>query len=221
MSFPRNFLENPDTCIDGNILERVTVTKFLGVMLDEKLLWKSHIEYILTKLAKSIGILVRARRILDQNALSTLYNSLVLPYFIYCIIIWGNTYKTYCQRLHVMQKKIIRIISHSEYNAHTEPLFRKLKILTFYQLYDYFTGIFIYKSLNGLLPRIFHNIFVPNKTSRNRLDLRPGFCTRKTSEFTIRITGPKIWNKLSKNIKLSKSINSFKYKLKRELLMSR
>ena len=72
----------------------------------------------------------------------------------------------------------------------------KHKILNIYQLYEYFVGIFVYKSLNHSLPDMFSNIFVHNKTSRNALDLRPGLCSKKSSEFSIRNTGPKIWDKL-------------------------
>ena len=43
--------------IDGISLERETVTKFLGVISDENITWKAHINTISTKISKSIGIL--------------------------------------------------------------------------------------------------------------------------------------------------------------------
>ena len=73
---------------------------------------------------------------------------LIQPYLTYCIIIWGNTFKTYLNKLHVSQKKIVRIIQHSEFNAHTKHLFKTLKIMKIYQLYDYFVGIFVFKCIN-------------------------------------------------------------------------
>ena len=82
-------------------------------------------------------------------------------------------------KLHIMQKKIVRIITRSKFNAHTDPLYKKLKIFNIYQLYYYFTAIFVYKSVTRSNPKMFWNIFVHNKTSRNALDLRSNFCTRK------------------------------------------
>ena len=59
----------------------------------------------------------------------TIYNALIKPHFMYCIIAWGNTYKTNLTRLHLMQKKIIRVLTRSEFYAHTEPLFNKLHMM--------------------------------------------------------------------------------------------
>ena len=67
-------------------------TKFLGVMIDHKLCWKLHIDYIKRKLSKCIAIL-KTRDLLNKN-LHVLYYSLIMPYMSYCVEIWGNVYKT-------------------------------------------------------------------------------------------------------------------------------
>ena len=41
--------------------------KFLGVLLDENLSWKTHIKYIENKISKNIGILFRARPFLNKK----------------------------------------------------------------------------------------------------------------------------------------------------------
>ena len=55
----------------------------------------------------------------------TIYNALIKPHFMYCITAWGNTYKTNLTRLQLtclMQKKIICVLTRSEFYAHTESL---------------------------------------------------------------------------------------------------
>ena len=42
--------------IDGVEIERVHEMKFLGVMIDDLISWKSHIKLVQTKLSKSIVI---------------------------------------------------------------------------------------------------------------------------------------------------------------------
>ena len=54
----------PQLVINDVLIERETVTKFLGVLIDENLNWKKHIEYIINKLSKNIGILYRTKVIL-------------------------------------------------------------------------------------------------------------------------------------------------------------
>jgi hypothetical protein len=48
--------------MNNSKIDRVSETKFLGVMIDESLTWKSHITYIGNKIAKSIGILYKASK---------------------------------------------------------------------------------------------------------------------------------------------------------------
>ncbi len=210
----------PDECVinmDGHIIDHVKETKFLGIIIDDKFTWKNHIDYICNKTAKGMGILLRARQMVYGETLHVLYNTLIKPHFTYCITIWGNTYKTYLNRLHIAQKKIVRIITFSEFCAHTAPLFQKLHIMNIYDLHNYFVGLFVFKSLNGLFPPSFCNMFVRNINARTSMNLRSLYRRKKISLISIRSTGPKIWNAFPQNIKCSGSIFIFKKYLKKYL----
>ena len=73
--------------IDNYIIEQVSSVKFLGIHIDEKLNWKSHIAVVVTSISKIIGILGRVRYKLPQEALITLYNAMILPHLNYCCIV--------------------------------------------------------------------------------------------------------------------------------------
>ena len=75
-------------------INRVYVTKFLGIQIDAQLNWKKHIEYINKKLCKCTAILLKVRKVLHNNCLINFYYTFAYPYFIYCNNIWGNTYPT-------------------------------------------------------------------------------------------------------------------------------
>ena len=64
---------------DQHIKEDIK-TKFLGVFLDNKLTWAYHIQYIKNKIAKGIGVICRARRLLNIKTLCTLYQCFFYPY---------------------------------------------------------------------------------------------------------------------------------------------
>ena len=81
--------------VDNHPINEVHHTKFLGVIIDNKLKWKEHINYISKKIAKGIGVIVKATKLFDKVTLLSLYNSLILPYLSYCIHIWGNAYQTH------------------------------------------------------------------------------------------------------------------------------
>ena len=212
MADPRNkvYHENCKITINGQNIIRVHNTKFLGVIIDESMSWKHHIEYICNKTSKCIGILLRARQVLYGHTLLMLYNALIKPHFIYCVTIWGNTYNKYFHKIHLVQKKVIRIITRSEFYAHTAPLFRAKHIMTIYSLHDYFTGIFVYKSLNNDLPLSLCNIFFRNTSERSSHNLRSVYHRKKSTQFSIKIVGTKIWNNLSRECKQCVALKSFK-----------
>ena len=62
--------------MQGNIIGSVTATKYLGVIIDNKLKWTSHILYIKNKLSKTIGLFYKMRQYLERKALINLYYSL-------------------------------------------------------------------------------------------------------------------------------------------------
>ena len=82
------------------------------------------------KIARSIGILYRLRKSYPESVLFTIYmyNTLMLLQFCYCLLLLGLLQKKQ-HYLHLLQKKALRIITKSDYLAHTEPICKKLRIL--------------------------------------------------------------------------------------------
>ena len=89
-----------------------------------------------------------------------LYFSLIYPYLYYCISVWGSTYPTNLNRIFVLQKRAIRTISKSSFDAHTGPIFKELNILSFHHIYLAQIGKIMFQYKAGLLPACFENIFL-------------------------------------------------------------
>ena len=144
-----------------------------------------------------------------------MYCSLVLPYFNYGLLIWGNANKKYLNKLFKLQKRALRIISNSHYLSSSKPLFAKYNVLNIFDMYKKETGIFMYKYKNDMLPKSFDGIFTEHKSNhsyntRNKCDYLLGIHRIKN----ILNTGPKIWNELPKHVKCSKTIGQFKKNIK-------
>ena len=108
--------------IDGKIIPITTNTKFLCINIDNNLTWKAHINHISTKISKGVGVLSRLSKDLSYNILILIYNTILLPYLTYCCITWGFTYQTYIDKIFTIQKKAMRIITHSPFECHSSPL---------------------------------------------------------------------------------------------------
>ena len=78
------------------------------------------------------------------------YNSILLPHINYCIILWGNTYKTNTLYINILQKRIIRIIHNKPDLYHTKDLFKFNNILPFNDLVKYNTCEFMFKVYNNV-----------------------------------------------------------------------
>ena len=92
--FTRNGTTKPhvNLCLDGHSISKITKTKCLGVIIDNRLNWKAHIIYISGTFLKEIGIILKARKHMDKDALKTLHLYFVYPYLCYSNLVWGNTY---------------------------------------------------------------------------------------------------------------------------------
>ena len=108
----------PNLKVNNSNIVRVTQFNFLGVILHSHMTWNKHINHISMKIARYIGILYRLRNVYPESVLITIYNTLILPHFHYCLLLWGSVVKEN-HSLHLLQKKALRIITNSNYLAHT------------------------------------------------------------------------------------------------------
>ena len=68
----------------------VTTAKSLGVTIDNKLDWSSHIDKLTKKVASGIGAIKRIEHLVPQATLLVIYQALIQPHFDYYNIVWGN-----------------------------------------------------------------------------------------------------------------------------------
>ena len=127
----------------------------------------------------------------------SLYYSLVYPYLIYCVSVWGSTYQSNLNRIIILQKKIISVISKKSFDSHTGVLFKEQEILKFSDFYLYQIGKFIYLFKRGFLPNYFRDMFTLasqihsyNTQKKFSLFYIPQ-CRTNFRKFSIRLHGPK------------------------------
>ena len=111
--------------LDGVELQRVNFTKFLGVLIDEKFSWLFHIDLVKNKISRAIGSMYRIKEKVDSQSLLMIYNTLILPYLMYCCELWGNTYNCRIKDIRLLQKRAVRIIDNALYRDHSSPIFKK------------------------------------------------------------------------------------------------
>ena len=204
-------------------LDQVTETTFLGVVIDDKLTWKSHVKHISTKISKSIAILKFVKNIFPKSVLRMLYMALIFSHLNYCNIIWGSACKTTLDPLYKLQKKAVRLINISNYLDHTEPIFRKLNILTIQKIFELNCLTFIYKCTKMEKFQHFKSLLISKSSiycydTRNKDQFRPPRSRLNIIRNSFFANGISLWNTLDIETKNSINIFRFKQKIKNDLL---
>jgi Reverse transcriptase (RNA-dependent DNA polymerase)/Endonuclease-reverse transcriptase len=74
--------------MNGEVLEVVKNIKYLGVMIDDRMKFDLHADYIIKKMARKIGVLNRLRSTLSTKAKTLVYSAIISPHVTYCSTFW-------------------------------------------------------------------------------------------------------------------------------------
>ncbi len=226
MIFHRARLKHKDckVALNNTSLQHVKFTKFLGIIIDDKLSFINHISYIKAKISKGIGILIKTRKYLNKEKRVDLFNTFILPYMTYCLEVWGNAYDSHLEPIIKLQRKAIRIITFSRYTVDADPLFWELNILPLKKLVIQRIGLQMHKYSTYTLPIAVMELFVTNDTihahdTRHAHDLRHQIGKREYMYKNFSFRAVHIWNHLKSrdNLKTAVSYTVFKHTLKEYL----
>ena len=202
--------QNFSISVGSHELSHAVTVKYLGVLIDENLKFKSHVSKISGVISRQIGIIGRARYLLNAQLLMLLYNSLILPYLTYCACIWGSNYRTTLQPVIVAQKRAVRLISGVPAGTHTSQLFRELKLLKFTDLVQSQILNILHDFLHERLPQVIADRFalsVPSRVTRASVHFSeqnrsltglviPNYRQRNYRQFSIFCKAPSVWNNI-------------------------
>ena len=168
------------------------------------------------------------RHYVPTNVLILIYYSLIYSFLIYGIEIWGHTFPTYLKPISRLQKKAVRLITFSDYQSHSEPIFKFLNLIKFTDTIKFQTIKFIFQWKNSLLPLSFDNFFETIKeihtyNTRQASNDNIYLERRNTDQYgkrTIKFAGAILWNSIPNDLKNCTSITTFKRKLKVYLIDS-
>jgi hypothetical protein len=174
-------------------------------------------------MAKSIGIITRAKQFFNKTTLLQLYYSFVYPYLIYGNIIWGNAANVTCWPLYKLQKIAIRLITNTKKGNYTLTQSKELRILRLPDIYIHTVTIFMFKYHHHMLPDSLTTLFIKNNTihhhnTRISAHLRAPRTHTALAEKFITNSGVKIWNRLKEILNTSQKISTFKQKLTTHLI---
>ena len=238
-SDPEDDLDSQNLSINSKIIKRVKQTKFLGVIIDDKLSWKPHILSLNKKLSSACGRISQIRKYLPESLFKLIYHSLFESHLGYAISVWGGVSNSQLKPLFITQKKCIRILfgdresfinkfmtcarSRPFKSQHlgtefyikesTKPLFTDKKILAVENLYRHRCLLELFKILKSRVPYSLFSSFTLSNRKDNLL-----ITPYPTNQFVYKSAW--LWNEFRKitSLNFTSSCSSVKNVLKNSLL---
>lgn len=124
--------------IDKHFIKSIDHIKFLGIIIDSKLIWNKHIDTLVGKLKSAVYAIKTIRQLSDIKSAKTVYHAYFHSIMSYGILAWGNASDS--SRIFILQKRAIRSILFMKNIESCRDKFKELGIMTM-------TGEFIYQNL--------------------------------------------------------------------------
>ena len=145
-----------------------------------------------------------------------------MPHLQYCSCVWSNRGKANVDKLFKIQKRAARIITGSKWDVESTALLDSLKWTPLPEIFIYNDLVLLYKCVNNLSPAYLCNKLsnfneINERSTRQSANglLRLPNCKTEMYKKSFFCVAPKMWNKLTNEARQCKSLNPFKYHLKR------
>lgn len=122
-------------CVCCPNIKMTNTTKYLGVIIDETLSFKQHIQALNNRIRKLIFVFKKLRYIADPKVVKQVYFALCQSILTYCITTWGGAGKTMLLTIERAQRAILKVSTFRPFLFPTNLLYKSCEVLTVRQLF--------------------------------------------------------------------------------------
>lgn len=205
--------------INGKLIHRTSSCKYLGIVLDDKLSFRDHIELLCMDLVRIVSSFKIIKNWVPNNQKMKLFHAYFHSKVQYGLEIYGIAAKKYIQKIQVLQNRAIKTLFNLDPMTPTVSLLATFKLLSIDDLYMTKVAKFVKKQRCCKLPSVFDNYFddkindaYPSTRNKHKLAL-PKIRT-ETGRKMMKYQGAKIWNNLPSALTLQQAHSGFMWKIK-------
>ena len=153
-------ISNFKICINQNLISITDNMKYLGVHLDDKLSWKTHINNLCFKLSKVSGIIFKLRHFVPPSTLRLVFNAMFHSHLRYSLLNRDRAAESHLDKLLTLLNKILRACLFRPLHSPTNYLYSKCRVLKLEDMIKMEKAKFMFKYNNKMLSISFDNYFL-------------------------------------------------------------
>lgn len=100
-----------DYVLDGEPIERTSCTTDLGLLMNVKMSFNTHYEYVSNKSKSVLKFVMRQRRFLDHDAIKIVYKALVRSNLEFAASVWSPNCTTHRKMIESTQKQFVMFLN--------------------------------------------------------------------------------------------------------------
>ena len=213
MFFNCNQKDLPPVVLGREQLLEVQTFKFLGLIIDNRLTFKNHMESLLLRCKTSLTILSILKHLVSENCIKLVYFAFFQSIIEYCCEIFGHRSQGFFARIDRTQNKAIKIMFGS--NCNVERALKSNNILRFKELVRRKTSLFMFDVYHASLPKRLQSLFVCNRdvlcrSSKFSNNFKVQSCSTHVLSTSLSLSGVRLWNSLPTEIKNTNVRHQFK-----------
>ena len=108
--------------VNNITISRTDQSKYLGVILDEKLNWEAHIKHLAMELTKTIGAFNIIKNYIPEKNKKQLYYAYVYSKIQYGIEVYGHAKTSYLRKIQTKQNRALKTLFNLDYRSPTLQL---------------------------------------------------------------------------------------------------
>ena len=133
--------------IGDRFIKRTDTHKFLGIKIDENLIFRAHVENLSSQVARNVGMIRKMSQHVPKSVLRQLHHAFVFSKFTYALPVYGSACPTYVRRLSKLVEKSIKTVVGAR--TFVSDICKRGKIFDFQLAHKFFSNIKMYQILHS------------------------------------------------------------------------
>ena len=118
-----------DLVLNGAKTDQVSEHRLLGITIDNKLRWDSHVNTVSKTISRRVFLLSKLRYIVDIETRKLFFNAHIKPHIDYASVVWDGCSDVFKRRLNSLHRRAVKVIL-PDTTLTTDQILKEMRIMS-------------------------------------------------------------------------------------------